>query len=498
MKFKIKDVGLETGGTLVVILNRRDAQHLDLHLNDRILIREEKNRNNKTVAILDIAKSHELIPFGRIGCMREVLRKLKLHEGSNVVVEYAKKPRGIGLIKEKLDGKRLSQGEYDIIVNDIVRDELTEGELTYFVAGCYIRGMTIDETVYLTRSIVSHGAQLKLTSEDVYDKHCIGGIPGNRTTMVLVPILAAAGLKLPKTSSRSITSPAGTADTMEVLAPVALPLKKMQDMVERIGGFIAWGGGINLAAADDRLIRVRHSMSIDPQGMLLASILAKKKAANSNKVLIDIPIGPHTKIKERKQANQLKRLFILVGKRLGMHLEVIITNGSEPIGHGIGPALEARDTLYILRRDLRAPKDLEEKTLRMAAYMLRMAGMDKPEKRARYLLESGAAYRKFKEMIKAQGGNPHIDPDKIRVGRFTQVITAQKSGSLTELNTESISHVARVAGAPLDKGAGIYLHRHVGARLKKGDLIMTIYAESKAKLHFALEQCSQDHCYTIK
>ncbi len=497
MKFKVKDIRLETGGVLVVVLNRRDAQRLDLHLNDRVLVREEKNRNNKTVAILDIAESSEVLPLGSIGCMREVLKKLRLKEGSEVVVEYAMKPEGIALIRKKLDGMKLTEKEYDTIISDIVRDELTEGELTYFVSGCYMRGLTIEETVGLTNAIVKNGEQLHFTEEDVYDKHCIGGIPGNRTTIILVPILTAAGLKMPKTSSRSITSPAGTADTMEVLAPVVLPAKKMQSMVAKIGGFIAWGGGVELAAADDRLIRVRNSMGIDPEGMLLASILGKKKAAGSTKVLIDIPMGKHTKIRDVRQAERLKRLFVLVGKKLGMHVEVITTDGSQPIGNGIGPALEARDILYIFRRDLRAPKDLEHKALKMATYTLRMAGVKHPEKKARDILESGLAYRKFKEIIKAQGGNPKITPEQIKIGKCTKVVAADKKGYLKELNTSAINHVARVAGAPLDKGAGVLLHRHVGAHVNVGDPILTIYAESLAKLNFALKQCATEKCYTI-
>ncbi|MFQ5620929.1 MAG: AMP phosphorylase [Candidatus Nanoarchaeia archaeon] len=497
MRLKVRDTGLSTGGILIAILNEEDAHRMDLHLKDRILVRKARNRNVKTVATLDIADSKRAIPQGVIGCMEEVLKKLKLKHGDEVVVEYAKKPRGIGLIRRKLDGYELTRDDYDIIVNDIVRDELSQQELAYFIAACYTHGLKDRETVCLTKSIVAHGATLTIKG-NVYDKHCIGGVPGNRTTLIVVPILAAAGLKVPKTSSRAITSPAGTADTMEIFAPVAFPLKKMQSILDKVGAFIAWGGGINLATADDKLIKVRHTMSIDPIGMLLASILAKKRAVDSNKVLIDIPVGKDTKIKSQKHALQLKREFMRIGKKIGMKVEVVLTNGEQPIGSGIGPALEAIDVLHVLQRNKEAPKDLEKKSLEMAAYMLKMAGKKNSKKLAKELLDSGKAYKKFKEIVKAQGGKPNLQPKDIRVGKFKKTMTAYKKGTLVDLHTASLARVARIAGAPLNKGAGLYLHVRQGAKVKKGDPIVTIHAQSKSKLQFALDKCCFERCYTIK
>lgn len=497
MKLKIKDMDLSTGGILIAILHEKDAAKMDLHVKDRILIRKASNEDIKTVVTLDITDNPKAVTPGNVGLMDEVLKKLNMKHGQRVVIEYARKPRGIRLIRRKLDGYELTQDEYDIIVNDIVRDELSMSELAYFISACYTRGLTDGETVRLTKSIVSHGTSLKLPGV-VLDKHCIGGVPNNRTTMIVVPILAAAGLRIPKTSSRAITSPSGTADTMEVLCPVILPLKKMEKIVKKVGAFIAWGGGIKLAAADDKLIQVRHAMSLDPQGMLLSSILAKKKAVDANRVLIDIPVGPNTKVKSMKHANALKRDFIKIGKKLNMRVEVIATNGKQPIGNGIGPALEARDVLYILKRDKRAPKDLEKKSLEMAAVLLKMAGRKNAKKVVKEILESGKAYKKFQEIIKAQGGDPKVDPDKLHLGKRKQTMKAYKSGYLVDINTASMARVARLAGAPLDKGAGIDLHKKEGDKVKKDEAIATVYAQSKEKLMFALEQCCMEGCYIIK
>jgi len=493
--FKVEDVGLSTGGVLVVVLNQYDAARFDVHALDRILI---KSRRTKSVAVVDIAASERFIPRGTVGCFAEVLSKLNLSNGDQVTLDYAKKPQSISLIRKKLDGKPLTTDETYTIVKDIVRDELTSDELGYYVAACYTRGMTLQEAIDLTRATVDTGQRIKVKATKVLDKHCIGGIPNNRTTLIVVPILVAAGFTIPKTSSRSITSPSGTADTMEVLAPVMLPVSKMESIVNQVGGFIAWGGAVSLAAADDKLIRVRQALSLDPEGMLLASILAKKAAVNATHVLIDIPVGKDTKVTSLKEAVHLKRQFKKIGKRLGMTIQVLISRGDEPVGNGIGPALEARDVLWILRRDPRRPRDLENKSITMAGMLLNMAGVAKAESKARNILESGKAYQTMKAIISAQGGNPSINPDNLSIGPYSFTVHASKNGRVIDINTKLISHVCRIAGAPMDKGAGMYLHIHEGNSVKKGDLILTIYAHSKKRLHFAKEEYSKGEAVVIR
>ncbi|MEK6874346.1 MAG: AMP phosphorylase [Nanoarchaeota archaeon] len=482
MKLYVKDVEITTGGTLIVILNQKDSCILDLHPLDRVLIKHNKH---KTIAVLDITTNPHTVPEGYIGVFEEVISKLNVKSGDEVEISFAKKPQSVQYIKEKLDGKTLTDTQIDAIVHDIVHDELTESEVSYFVAASYTHTMSDMETVALTKSIVKHGGSVTIGNKSILDKHCTGGVAGNRTTMCLVPIIIAAGLTMPKTSSRSITSPAGTADTMEVLAPVTLSTQKMSQIAKRVGGFIAWGGGANLASADDKLIRVRQALCLDPEAMLLSSILAKKAAVHATHVLIDIPIGPHTKIKTYKDALHLKAHFVKLGKMLGMTCHVLITDGSQPIGNGIGPALEARDALYILRRDPRQPRDLETKVLMMATTLLKIAGKKNPSQLAKHILESGAAYTKMQEIIKAQGGEAHIHPTSIPLGPYTQSIKAPRRGTITMINNEIISHIARIAGAPTDKGAGIYLHKHVGDNVSKGEPIFTIYAHTKHKLEFA-------------
>lgn len=484
MKLKVKDMDIATGSTLVAILNEMDAEKLDLHALDRVNI---KKGSIKTIAIIDLAESEKAVPRGKIGLFEEVLSILKAKNNDTVSISLARKPKSSEYILKKLNGFNLSKQEIEEIVKDIINNSLSEVELTYYISACYVKGMSMKETTYLTKAMVDFGDKLKLKKRVVLDKHCSGGVPGNRTTMIIVPIIAAAGFTMPKTSSRSISSAAGTADTMEVLAPVDLSIKQIKKVVNGAGACIVWGGAIGLASADDEMIRVRHPLGLDPEGMLLSSILAKKAAVNATHVLIDIPLGKDTKIKTKKQAEKLKKSFSVLGKKLKMRIKVIVTRGEEPIGNGIGPALEARDVLWVLKRDKRRPLDLEKKSLYMASLLLEMAGVKNAKKKAYEILDSGFAYEKMKEIIKAQGGRPKIDPDKIKVGKFNYVHKANRSGRIKSLNNFAIAKIARVAGAPKDPESGIYLCKHEREKVKKGEKIFTIYANSRASLKYAKE-----------
>ena len=484
MLLKAKDMDIATGGALIAILNEKDADKLDLHALDRIKI---KKKGKIETVLIDIAESKKAVPRGSIGVFEEVIDSLGLKDKEIVEVMPARKPLSIDYIKKKLDGLALNKKEIEQIVWDIVHNKLSDIELTYFVAACYSKELSMEETVLLTKAMASHGDALKLKRYPIMDKHCVGGVCGNRTTMIIVPIIAAAGLTMPKTSSRSITSPAGTADTAEVLAPVSFSIQKMKDIVEKTNGCFVWGGALNLAPADDRIIKLEKPLTIDAKSQLLASVLAKKMSVSATHLLVDIPAGKGSKISSMEKARRLKRDFISICKKLGIKVKVIITDGKEPIGNGIGPALEARDVLWILRNDSRGPEDLRKKALVMAGLMLEMAGKAKRGcgcRMALDILESGDAYKKIVEIIKAQGGR-EADPDSIKLAPVAYDYRAYKNGAVKELSNRAISKTARVAGAPEDKGAGIYLHKHVNDRVKKGEIIFTIYAQNETKLSYA-------------
>lgn len=475
MKLKVKDVQLTTGGPLVAVLHEKTAKKLGIFPTDRLHIRRLQKKEGAN-CVINITKKG--LQEDEIGLFEEVIKKLKVLHGTHVEVEQAEHPVSIQFIKKKLEGKELTETELNMIVKDIVANELSETELTYFVSGCYSHGLSIKETVALTNAIVNNGERLHFKKgEVILDKHCSGGVPGNRTTMIVIPIVASLGYTIPKTSSRAITSPSGTADTFEVLAPVTLNKKKIEHVLKKTKACIVWGGGVDLASADDKMIKIRHPLSIDPTGMLLASIMAKKKAAGATHVLIDIPWGKNIKIDTKKQAKKLRKGFLKVGKLLGFKMKVILTNGSQPIGNGIGPALEAADVISVLKGD--GPNDLREKALYMATEALKLVGEKSPKEKVLQALESGKAYKKFKEIIHAQGGLKHPNIPK---AAFFYSVDAKKEGKIVEINNKKISQIATLAGAPEEKTAGVYLRVRVNRFVKKGETLFTVYANNKQNL----------------
>ncbi len=479
IKLKPIRIPMRVGNKYIAVVNETTAAQLDVRAADRV---DLKIGRRELTCILDINERKD-IKDNQVGLFAETWDKLKTKSGDEITLVPAPKPEADTYIKKKLEGGTLTRDEIDVIVRDVVNDDLSDIEMTYFVSGCFCMGLSDDETANLTRSIVSHGDQIIIKNRIVMDKHCIGGVPGNRTTMVVVPIITSLGYYMPKTSSRAITSPAGTADTMEVLANVVNHADKLRKILKKTNGFITWGGGVDLAAADDKLIKVRYPLKLDPQGMLLASIMAKKFSVSSNHVIIDIPWGEQGKAKNKKDANALKKRFLAIAKLLGMKMKVVLTSSDQPIGYGIGPLLEAEDVLKVLKNDPDAPQDLRKKGLMLATELLYLTGKyplkSSAKKAAKNALKSGKAYDQFMKIIKAQGAKKGT-----KLGEFTYTVKAGKNGKISRIDNKLIASVARQAGAPLDKGAGVFVYKKLGEKVRKGEKLYTVYAENKNRIDY--------------
>jgi AMP phosphorylase len=402
----------------------------------------------------------------------------------------ASRPHSINYIKKMMDGKKLTREEIHILVQDIVRENLTDIELSAFVTANYIHGFDADETEWLTRSMIETGEQIEFDTHPVMDKHSIGGVPGNKISLLVVPIVAAAGLLIPKTSSRAITGAAGTADLMEVLAPVAFTASEIKEMAEKAGGVIVWGGATNIAPADDKLIRAEYPLSIDPHSQLLASIMAKKGAVGADSVFIDIPTGAGTKVPSLADGRKLARDLVELGERLGMRVECALTYGSSPVGRTIGPVVEVKEALQVLETH-QGPNSLIEKSTGIAGILLEMGGVSargQGKQMARELLNNGKALEKLREIIEIQGGDPKTTSKDLIPGEHSQSIVSPADGYIVELDNKKLIDIARLAGAPRDKGAGLILHRKRGESVKKGDKILTIHADKEWKLDKALHE----------
>ncbi len=477
MKLKIKILKFLTGRP-VCMIHEKTAQEMSLHIDNRISV---KKANKRTISIVNTISN--IIKPNEIAVSNEVIRHLKLKKGDVVEVEITERPKSIDLIKKKLKGEELNKKEIQEIIQDIAHNALREAEIAFFIAALNSKGMSLNETKNLIQSMVKTGKQLKLRGK-VVDKHCIGGIAGNRTTPIIVPICAATGLIMPKTSSRAITSAAGTADVIETIAKIDFSIEEIKKIIQKTNACFVWGGALGLVPADDKIIKVERIVKIDSSTQLLASILSKKISVDSNYVLIDIPYGKSAKVSKR-QAEQLKIKFLKLGKRFNLKLQVVLTDGREPIGNAIGPVLEIQDIIKILKRE-GGPKDLEEKSIMLAGKLLEMAGKAKKSKGgilAKQILDSGKAFKKFEQIIKAQKGKIK----KLKPGKYTHTIYAKSNRKINSYDNKLINNLARFAGCPQDKAAGIYLHKKANQEIKKADKIMTIYATSKEKLEHAVK-----------
>lgn len=478
-RVKILDV---YSGRYTVFINEKDAKKAKLHPDDLVKIETGKRTIYGSLAVSN------LVGEGEIGVSRDITELHNLSEGEVVTIVPSGTPESVRYIKKKMHGSKLRKVEIESIVRDIVDRKLRDIEISSFVTALEINGLDMDEIAALTIAMAETGDMLDIDRKPIMDVHSIGGVPGNKTNILVVPIVAAAGLTIPKTSSRAITSAAGTADVVEVFANVTFSLEEIKRIVEKVGACLVWGGALNLAPADDITIKAERALSIDPPGLMLASIMSKKYAMGSQYVLIDIPTGRGVKVESVEEARSLARDFIELGKRLGQYVEVAITYGGQPIGHTVGPALEAREALSALQTG-NGPGSLIEKATGLAGILLEMGGVAPTgmgKKMAREILTSGKAWEKMKEIIEAQGGDPNIKPEEIPIGDKTYTFTAQTSGYVTAIDNRAITGIARAAGAPEDKGAGIELYVKVGEKVKEGDPLFTIHAENEARLDQAI------------
>ncbi|MEM2050096.1 MAG: AMP phosphorylase [Thermoproteota archaeon] len=479
--FKARVIDIEQG-SYEVLLNVDDAGELGVHALDHVRVYCEKG---SLTAVANITST--LLSRGEVGVFTETARSLVLKDGDLVNLVPSERPQSISYIRKKMSGQKLSGEEIRVIIRDIVENNLSDIELSAYVSAVEMRGMDMDEVTDMVKAMVETGETIVFDKSPIVDVHSIGGVPGNKYALITVPIVAANGVTIPKTSSRAITSPSGIADTMEVLAPVSLTAQKIKFIAESTGGTLAWGGSVNLAPADDKIIRAEYPLSLDPRPQVLASVMSKKKAAGVELLLIDIPMGKGAKVETEDEARSLAQDFIELGRRVGIRVECAITYGSQPLGRAVGPALEAREALMALEGKY-APRSLVEKSCVLAGILLEMAGVadrGKGRELAEETLRSGKALSKLKEIIAAQGGNPDVTSDDIRVGKYTYDFTAPEDGYVQMVNNAAVIQICRTAGAPRDKGAGMVVWQKMGSQVKKGDRLFTIYADSMVKLERA-------------
>jgi thymidine phosphorylase len=457
--------------------------------------------NGTTIAaVLNVVDDERIVAPCDLGLSEDAFARLQVAEGHAAWIEHAEPAPSIAALHRKIGGERLSRADLAAIVKDIAAARYSKIELAAFVVATNQFELDRDEVLHLTQAMIDVGQRIDwqhdIGAGPVVDKHCIGGIPGNRTSMLVVPIVAAHGMWCPKTSSRAITSPAGTADTMEVLAEVELPIERLVEIVRATRGCLAWGGTARLSPADDILISVERPLAIDSPGQMVASILSKKVAAGSTHLVLDIPVGPSAKVRSMPEAQRLKKLFEFVAARLGLTLDAVITDGRQPIGHGIGPVLEARDVMRVLENHPDAPHDLRSKALMLAGRVIEFD----PDVRggdgfriARDILDSGRALARMNAIIDAQGRRA----EPLAPGPLVHEVRAAADGVVVEIDNLRMARIARLAGAPQSPGAGADLLKKLGDPVRRGEPLYRIHAQFEADFAFACRMAESHPAYRI-
>ena len=438
---------------------------------------------NSIIATLNVITS-DLIDEGEAGLSEAGFQNLAAQEGDLITVTHVQPILSFSEVRAKMFGRKFNEPAIQRIISDIRHGLYSKIEIAAFVTVCSGDNLALDEVIYLTQAMINSGATLTWNEPLIVDKHCVGGLPGNRTTPIVVPIVAAAGLIIPKTSSRAITSPAGTADVIETMTPVNLSLEKIKEVVQKEGGCMAWGGAVKLSPVDDVIISVEKALDVDSAGQMIASVLSKKAAAGSTHVVIDIPVGETAKVRTKEEAFLLEYYLRAVGLAIRMEVEVLITDGSQPVGRGIGPALEAMDVLSVLRNEPGAPADLKERAVQLAGLMLEKAGAEpggKGKDRALEILESGLALEKFYRICEAQGGFTEPAPAPLQ-----HDILAVTDGIVRSIDNRKLAKVGKLAGAPRAAGAGILFRAPLGKHVKKGEPLFSIFAASQGELSYAV------------
>jgi len=408
----------------------------------------------------------------------------------------------IAAIQKKLLGKKLSYSEIYKLMDEISHNRLSDVLTTYFVASSFKEGYSAEELYFFTKAMVETGNKLDFAGI-IADKHSTGGAAGTRTTMIIVPIIASAGFKIPKISSRAITSAAGTADVMEVLAEVNFTIPKIRTIIDKVGGCIVWNGNLGIAPADDIIIRVEEPLHIESFDKVIMSIMAKKVAVSTNHLVLDIPVGRTMKIRHFSDAEKIAEKFINLGKKFGITVVADINEALEPAGNGVGPALEARDVLLVLEQKKNRSLKLEAKALRLAGKLLDICYKDanikkNGEDEAKKILESGTAYTKFLEIVKAQGGKDNVSADTFKIKGHHIEIPSPVSGKIKEINNYNVNAIAKILGAPDDKYAGLYFLKKLDEHVQKREPLVYFYSSKAYRIKEAKETLQFLPIYTFE
>ena len=503
MAFYLRSKNLDLGedNDFNIVLNRNDAKRLGVREGEIALIGVGEVELHANVMETDTK-----VAEGEIGLFEEIWKEYRIDSGHSIFIDIPEPSKSLEVISKKLLGHDLNEKDLEMIMRDIGERKLRETEIAFFVSTFFNPGFNDNEIYWMTKGMANSGDILSFkglrgNGDIVADKHSIGGVAGKAITPTLVPILVAGGLIVPNTSTRAITSPAGTSDILEVVMPVTLTKEKVMEVVKQTGGCLFWGGSLDLSPADDVIINVERSLRIQEFQKVLVSIVAKKISMGVTNILIDLPYGKGSKVERVDDVNMLDREFKKLFKKFNINCETIKRPIKSLDGRSVGPNLEIREALRILERDEERSKDLEKVILEMATRLFentKKAKRGEGKKLAREILDSGKALEKFWEIAFAQGATRKVHSSDIKPANLQHDLLSDRNGIVKTINNIELVVIARALGNPKIKEAGIYVYKNTGDEVKKGDKLLTIYATTEARLDSARGLLNISKLYTFK
>ncbi len=494
---KTKLIDIQDGEELIVLINEEEAREHWINSFDKVVIMYEDQE-----IVLNADLANKIVKPGEVWLFKDVYEKYNIPANATVAVSFTQtNGKALEALKKAIKWEKLNYKETYAIMKDISDNRFTDTLITYYSAIGFFKKASDYELYEMAKAMAETGEMLHFDGV-VADKHCMGGVPGNETTMIMIPLLSSLGIKMPKTFSKAITSPAATGECVNVLMDISFSKKEIENLVKKQNCCLVRGGGLDLAPADEKLIKVAYPLSMQSYSRTVVSIMAKKYAMGINHSLIDIPMGPTAKVPDMKTAKRLKKKYEYVGKKLGMKVVVEITNAKEPIGSWIWATLQVREVLRVLQQHELRPMDLQNKALHLSAKIIELVGMAKGKKAyelAYQQLKSWKAWKKMQSIIKAQWWkNPNINSEELELAKYKKEVKAEKDGVVKSIDMKLINLTTRTLGAPIDDQGWLYLHKKTGDRVKKNDIIYVMYANQQNKIDMALENLKGKKMYEIK
>ena len=407
--------------------------------------------------------------------------------------------RAVDIIQKKRDGEELGRDEIAFFIQGYTRGEIPDYQASAFAMAVFFKGMTPAETVALTESMMRTGEVLDLSDlpGPRVDKHSTGGV-GDKTSLILAPLAAAAGAYVPMISGRGLGHTGGTLDKLESIPGfrVGLSLPEFRETLRRCGlGLI--GQTPEIAPADRKLYALRDvTATVESLPLIAASIMSKKMAEGIDALVLDVKTGDGAFMKAFEDSKALAEAMVRIGRGMGKKVSALITDMAQPLGRTVGNALEVKESVETLQGH--GPKDLESLSLELAAWMLHLAGiapgLDAARARVRDALASGAGLRKFQEVIGLQGGDPRVGDDTSRLpqARETIELRGEAEGRVAGIACRAVGHAAMLLGAGretvdsrIDPAVGVVLHKKVGDPVREGESLMTLHVNERGRLEEA-------------